>query len=125
MTKDELNREWADLEGWTVEHSHSDELELFRWMKDGKNLNDTVFAPRSNCGEALPNFTEPNRFFAEVVPRMESLGLYPNVRKMKSQDTWTFGWFRESLSDSGKAHGPTVGEAGLEAAIKARKGLGL
>ncbi len=104
---DDLNKEWAELEGWK-----QDSVGL--WVTP-KGIVYGLDGP--------PDWTEPNLFFAEVVPRMEKLGLYPNIYKSKCSDTWTFGWYRESLGDRVRAYGKTIGEAGLKAAIQARKEL--
>lgn len=94
MTKSELNQAWAELEGWTI------------WP---------VFDH--------PDFTEPNRFFSEVVPRMEELGYTPKIEKNLCGNWYVFFESIEDESYISEGTRKNVGKAGLEAAIKARKKL--
>lgn len=124
MTKDELNREWAELEGCEEVNG------ALNW--DGRSRinfdplgQGTVWKfPDGSLDNDIPDFTEPNRFFAEVVPRMNELELTPRLCQY-SKSNWCCEWNRITNDEciASSADG-TVGEAGLEAAIKARKELG-
>ena len=96
MTKDELNRKWAELEGWKFNLNSIEDL------------------------KPPPDFTEPNRFFAEVVPRMVELGLC-----FKFDNFGCVHWTASIESDVNVVYGHSneIGEAGLAAAIKAKEEL--
>lgn len=105
MTKSELNQAWYELE---------------------------EYGPSSdNWPEDIPDFTEPNRFFSEVVPRMISLGYAVRTSsydaKGKTIHVCNVDMVGKSHPKDTKYFGAqsfySVGEAGLEAAIKARKEL--
>ena len=112
---DDPNREWAELEGWNPRGESFIEQE-----GSGKIYG---YAPK--VGEwRLPDWTEPNRFFAEVVPRMAGLELFPCCF-IQTNGMWNFCFGPiKSIEASGLAIENGIGIAGLKAAIQARKEIG-
>ena len=113
--KSELNKKWAELEGFkevTIRDG------ITQWEGEYSNYPE------------LPDFTEPNRFFAEVVPRMRNLNF--DWEKIDSgRSSWQyFVWILRTCGQDerkefvGKfAYEQEMFEAGLEAAINAREKL--
>ena len=99
---DDLNKEWAELERWIKEEDFNLNEYTGNWRH-----------PNENVSRELPDWTEPNRFFAEVVPRMRELGFnpYPHARNG--------GW----LPINQPIH-PSWCQLCLKAAIQARRELG-
>ena len=111
MTKSqELSKQWAELEfGWT------------EWLGDcGRNPDvDTRYQP-------VKDFTSPDRFFAEVVPRLEELGYFPRFRYSGKSYGWSC-FMTSHLTKYPSVESEfymNIGEVGLEAAIKAREEIG-
>ena len=114
--KDDLNKEWAELEG--------------KKYYDGPR---TIGKPNDNEIEPLPDWTEPNRFFAEVVPRIQELCGYTFQHKLEIYFDYVgtiihCGIFRPDDNFGKKllaeCSGKSEGIAGLKAAIQARKEIG-
>ena len=109
MTTDtkKLTEEWARLEGWklVLVEKFSEDNCHYVWHQNGREI--WGFAQ-------LPNWTEPNRFFAEVVPRMTELGFSPYIGGGRNQ------WLRHLDCPLDK----NWCAVNLNAAIQARKELG-
>lgn len=129
MTKSEMNQAWAELEGWVkgefcLPISKTSKMKAkYSWINQkGKGAN------------SIPDFTEPNRFFPEVVPRMREIdpdgrfSFYESsVGGGKSRKRWNALYGYKGAIDEKVHRGRSddIGEAGLQAAIKARKKLGV
>lgn len=93
---DDLNKQWAELEGWEPS-----------WNQ---------LSP--------PNYTKPNRFFAEVVPRMRELGFTFLLSDQEEDNQFEFFYLNKRSGWNNIIIHNKVGIAGLTAAIQARKEIG-
>lgn len=125
MTND-LNRKWAELEGWKLEEMPPLQgYNKWGWI-DNCSLRGKSWPSEKEALEHLPNWTEPNLFFVEVVPRMIELKFLPTWHFDK-QHRFTFTYMPNNKFYGGmettKRSGTSIGKAGLTAAIQARKEL--
>lgn len=86
MTLDALNKQWARLDGWKSS-SNIRGFEIgnrrYSW-KDGNGKGR----------HALPDFTEPNRFFSEMVPRMREFNWVVGIDAMSQTVYWYHRGFK-------------------------------
>lgn len=122
MDKNELNKQWAELEGWKP-------AKVGPTIYETKYPEDGYLTPDGMVYVNIPDFTEPNRFFAEVVPRMYGLGFKYADCSWYGAENFKRHVFMFYLPDE-KPTTIQVNDkgnpcmAGLEAAIKARKEIG-
>ena len=119
MTKSEANKQWAELEGYEYMEAEPNEYEA-HWIIPRKHRENDPF---QDITKELPDFTEPNRFFAEVVPRMNMLNFHPQLHRGSKDGLWQFEWWNFEVVLNVISSHKEIGEAGLIAAIKARKEL--
>ena len=132
MTKSELNKRYAELMGW-------EEIQgALKW--DGRSRinfdplgHGTVWrCPDGPLCNEPPDWTEPNRFFGEVVPEVQRVCGYTFQHKLEIYfdyvgSTVHCGIFRPDANFGKKLlaeeSGKSEGEAGLHAAIKALEAI--
>ena len=117
MTKNELNKAWAELEGWQP-------AKLSPTLYETKEPIEGFVDSTGLCHGELPDWTEPNRFFAEVVSRMRELDCMARIY-CDFENTCDFQWIKgiAGYSPIATAINKDIGIAGLTAAIQARKEL--
>lgn len=112
---DDLNKQWAELEKWQFLPSKNSV-----WKRPEPSLSLFV--------KKLPDWTEPNRFFAEVDKKMNQTHALRLERSNGNRGGWVATYVKRGKWAGEKGcvfcWSDNPCEATLDAAIQARKGLG-